>query len=326
MAAGSAHASLSPLADDGALLQRRGSVQYLELAPRFSGEQFLADHTLISGAHLFTFPQGLPGDSGRKTFLVGTEGFAALRLVTPDYIVPNGFFNAAGGSVDFAGVDIWNHPPLPTDGRRSLDRATGSPGVPSPFNFAGVTATIDLTAAPAASYQGLWWRSPGGSENGWGVNVAHQGDVLFADLVHVRHGRLGHVAVLRRAQGDRDEPTPGSSTRRRDRPFPLMTGRDSARRSSATSHSLSTDSDTGTFSYTAKGVTQSKAITKFIVHGAGADVRPRHGRFQHQLHRPLVAVTWRLRERLGREPRPPGRYRSSPPGTRTGPMAPTSGW
>ena len=30
------------------------------------------------------------------------------------------------------------------------------------------------------SYQGLWWNSPGGSESGWGVNITHQGNILFA--------------------------------------------------------------------------------------------------------------------------------------------------
>src|SRR6185437_3085250 len=33
---------------------------------------------------------------------------------------------------------------------------------------------------PEANYQGLWWASPAGSESGWGLNVAHQGNVLFA--------------------------------------------------------------------------------------------------------------------------------------------------
>jgi hypothetical protein len=43
-----------------------------------------------------------------------------------------------------------------------------------------------LAAGPAVSqgmtpsYQGLWWRSPGGSESGWGVNIIHQADILFA--------------------------------------------------------------------------------------------------------------------------------------------------
>jgi hypothetical protein len=29
------------------------------------------------------------------------------------------------------------------------------------------------------NYQGLWW-APGGAESGWGINFAHQGDVIFA--------------------------------------------------------------------------------------------------------------------------------------------------
>jgi hypothetical protein len=31
-----------------------------------------------------------------------------------------------------------------------------------------------------ANYEGLWWNAPGGSESGWGINLAHQGDVIFA--------------------------------------------------------------------------------------------------------------------------------------------------
>ena len=31
-----------------------------------------------------------------------------------------------------------------------------------------------------ANYQGLWWAMPGGSESGWGINFAHQGDTIFA--------------------------------------------------------------------------------------------------------------------------------------------------
>lgn len=32
----------------------------------------------------------------------------------------------------------------------------------------------------SANYGGLWWTSPGGSESGWGINLAHQGDTIFA--------------------------------------------------------------------------------------------------------------------------------------------------
>ena len=49
----------------------------------------------------------------------------------------------------------------------------------------GGTKLIKLQGSPTptlatARYDGLWWRSPAGSEAGWGVNLTHQGDILFA--------------------------------------------------------------------------------------------------------------------------------------------------
>jgi hypothetical protein len=35
-------------------------------------------------------------------------------------------------------------------------------------------------AGAEPNFQDLWWRSPAGSESGWGLNVAHQGDTVFA--------------------------------------------------------------------------------------------------------------------------------------------------
>lgn len=123
-----------------------GSVQFLELAVETDGEGLLAGHTLTSTAagvtRTFNFPSGLPSDTANKTMLIATQGFAALNLVTPDYIVPNGFFSAAGGSVNFADVDVWNHPALP-GGAQSLGR-NGSTATNSPRNFAGQTATITV--------------------------------------------------------------------------------------------------------------------------------------------------------------------------------------
>ena len=39
--------------------------------------------------------------------------------------------------------------------------------------------------AGLASYEGLWWGAPAGSESGWGINIAQQGASLFADLVYL---------------------------------------------------------------------------------------------------------------------------------------------
>ena len=49
--------------------------------------------------------------------------------------------------------------------------------------FASLQAFAQYLSPPqtgAVSYQGLWWNAPGGSENGWGLNISHQGNILFA--------------------------------------------------------------------------------------------------------------------------------------------------
>jgi hypothetical protein len=47
----------------------------------------------------------------------------------------------------------------------------------------GVTALLDGNLPPGPpryDYQGLWWNSPAGSESGWGLDIAQQGDLWFA--------------------------------------------------------------------------------------------------------------------------------------------------
>jgi hypothetical protein len=36
------------------------------------------------------------------------------------------------------------------------------------------------SAVAQPNYQGLWWASPSGSESGWGINLSHQDDTIFA--------------------------------------------------------------------------------------------------------------------------------------------------
>ncbi|MGE5737328.1 MAG: hypothetical protein ACM34F_00410 [Betaproteobacteria bacterium] len=39
---------------------------------------------------------------------------------------------------------------------------------------------IEVVAVSVPNFQGLWWAAPAGSEAGWGLNVAHQDDTIFA--------------------------------------------------------------------------------------------------------------------------------------------------
>jgi hypothetical protein len=43
----------------------------------------------------------------------------------------------------------------------------------------GISGNVDPPPL-TANFEGLWWNSPAGSESGWGINFAHQGDVIFA--------------------------------------------------------------------------------------------------------------------------------------------------
>ena len=180
-----------------------GTIQYVVLHESLGadGENRLGGHTLTAldggATRTYTFPTDLPGGScdyyscmaaptAHRHVLIGTAGFAALGLVDPDYVVPNGFIPLSG-TLDYAGVDVMAYASLPTDGVSAMNRSGDI--VPNfATNFAGVSAAA---AVAGVNYQGLWWNAPGGSEDGWGINLAHQGDAIFASWFTYDTNRKG---------------------------------------------------------------------------------------------------------------------------------------
>jgi hypothetical protein len=161
-----------------------GSVQFVVLHENsgFNGQDLFAGHALRAsgpgGLRTFTFPTNLPSSStAGKRVLIATSGFAALGLVTPNYVIPNGFLPLTGGTVDFAGVDQLSYAALPTDGVNAFYRSGIAPNLAT--NFAGQSASVSAPPPPVLSFQGIWWGAPAGSESGWGINLAHQGDTVF---------------------------------------------------------------------------------------------------------------------------------------------------
>ena len=159
-----------------------GTVQFIVLTTKFDGENLWGGRNISSLApgvnRTFRFPTNLPDalTSGRRV-LVATQGFAALGLVTPDYVIPNNFLVIGGGNVNFADVYTLSYKALPTDGINAVYN-TGAVARNLATNYAGQTAS--LGPPPVQNYEGLWWNAPAGSESGWGINFAHQGDVIFA--------------------------------------------------------------------------------------------------------------------------------------------------
>jgi hypothetical protein len=138
-----------------------GTVQFVVLheVAGANGQNFLAGHTLTSSSggtfKTYTFPTNLAGgmDMGYGMMdaptaftrvLIATQGFAALGIVTPDYVIPNGFVPLANGTVNYAQVDQVGYGALPTDGVTAIKR-TGATQPNLATNYAGVTGSV---AAP----------------------------------------------------------------------------------------------------------------------------------------------------------------------------------
>ena len=265
-----------------------GSVQYIEMKAAAQGQQFIQGHTIRStsasgSVNTYTFPGNLPGDSAEnsgdpgygyggyggeliyKSFLIATQGFAALGVVTPDFVVPNGFLFPAGGTISFGeGADTLVHNALPTD-NRSIGRDR-TPQTPTPLNFAGLSGTVPAATA-AASYQGLWLKSPLDSESGWGINFTHQGNILFATWFTYDADGSGMWLVMSggtltapgKFEGELHRTTgPGFNAE----PFTAITGTNYTKVGNLSV--TFSDANTGSMTYTVNGVTQTKPITRFL--------------------------------------------------------------
>ena len=85
-----------------------GTVQFIVLSTSAGGQEFVGGHAVTAtgpgGTQIFNFPSNLPGDSAGHRVLIATSGFAALGIVTPDFVVPNGFVPLTNGTVNYAGV------------------------------------------------------------------------------------------------------------------------------------------------------------------------------------------------------------------------------
>jgi hypothetical protein len=165
-----------------------GTVQYVVMheSVGMSEENFWMGNAFTS-THLGTtqtyiFRNNLPGvmcgyygcgggGTANKRVLIATQGLADLHVITPDFVVPNGFFPIGGGTLNYAGVDFMTYGPLPTDGRTALDRNNMMiPNVAT--NFSGASAS--LTAATVDLNQhGLTgsWYEPMTSGQGLEVEV-----------------------------------------------------------------------------------------------------------------------------------------------------------
>jgi hypothetical protein len=155
------------------------SVQFIVMhqSPSANGENLWGGVGLTStGAGVsqtFNFPADLPSSiTANRRVLIATQGFAALGLVTPDYVVPNGFLATQSGTLNYAGVDQVTYSSLPTDGINAIDR-NGAMIQNVATNFAGQSASVSAAAAIDLNQHGLTgsWYEPATSGQGFEVEV-----------------------------------------------------------------------------------------------------------------------------------------------------------
>ena len=144
-------------------------------------------------------------------------------------------------------------------GRVTINTSEGPYRIP--LKATGVGAQTSL----APNYEGSWWNAPAGSESGWGINFAHQGDVIFATwFTYDAAGRAWWLSMtanqiksgvfsgtIYETRGPALNVTPFNPNAVWY--FPLGTG------------TLTfSDANNATFAYTVNTIAQTKAITRMV--------------------------------------------------------------
>jgi hypothetical protein len=119
--------------------------------------------------------------------------------------------------------------------------------------------------SPTTNFGGLWWKAPGGSEDGWGINLAHQGNAIFATWF--TYDDTGSALWLAMTASKAADGTYGGTLYRTTGPPYSATPFDSSlvtRTVVGTGKLTFSDPNNGIFDYTVASIRQSKAITRQV--------------------------------------------------------------
>jgi hypothetical protein len=138
------------------------------------------------------------------------------------------------------------------------------------YAVGGTNCTLGGSAGVSTNYQDLWLRSPLGTEGGWGVNITHQGDILFATWFTYLPGSSQANKGMWLVMSNGNKTAPGVySGALQTTTGPVFSAvpfnPDNVTRTTVGSATFAfTDANNGSFTYTVNGVTQSKPITRYI--------------------------------------------------------------
>lgn len=176
------------------------------------------------------------------------------------------FPNTGGGAGDGTPVPVCAAPSLP--GGNQIDQlecycTTTTCGAGMLDAGAAVRAASGRAEPAALNAQGLWWNAPANSESGWGINFAHQGDVIFATwFTYDLTGKGRWLAMTANKTGE--NVYGGTLYETRGPAFSASSFNPSLVTPSAVGSATIalTDANNATWSYTVDGIAQTKAITR----------------------------------------------------------------
>jgi hypothetical protein len=186
----------------------------------------------------------IQADSGEfPEFLVGTNG------------CPAGYSLAPGASCSFGVVA---QPAQAGDriGEVTINTSEG------PYQIPLEATGVGAQPLRAANFEGLWWNAP---ESGWGINVTHQGDVIFATWFTYDPSGKGMWLVMTAPQ-TAPNTYAGTLYSTTGPAFNAVPFNPSQVVATAVGNGTLTftDANNGSFSYTVNGFSQNKAITREV--------------------------------------------------------------
>jgi len=126
-------------------------------------------------------------------------------------------------------------------------------------------AVLAARGIGAPNYTGLFWNSPANSESGWGINFAHQGDVIFATwFTYDLAGKAWWLTMT--ANKTANGAYSGTLYQTRGPAFNAVPFSPAAVTATGvgTGNLTFSDVNNGTFVYSVNGIQQSKSITRQV--------------------------------------------------------------
>ena len=166
------------------------------------------------------------------------------------------------GSANFhfnsGGTGLFSYMVDGTPGMKEITRQVFSSPVPD--------CIVGGYPGPEPNFTDLWWRSPAGMESGWGVNIEHQGDIVFATWFTYDIDGNSDWLVMSRGVRVSERTYAGALYRTRGPELhanPWDPSKVTVAEVGSATFAFTTEEE-AMFTYTLDGVSQSKPITRQV--------------------------------------------------------------